>query len=226
MSQDDKQRDTARPRFYNDAIQNMEMSEKEGRPIYQDVEMVEVRIPGDQQMTWVGKVEEKHKHRWPEQYAAFKRGEERAASGTPLEHWPNPTMTKSRVAEIKAHNILSVEELAGIPDSSLQKLGMGARELREQARYYISNANDGAANAAMSAEIARLKEMVETLTGNKMEPVSKEAAPVEKSLDDCTDDELKSFIKRETGKAPRGNISRATLLNRATEIATGKAKAA
>jgi hypothetical protein len=212
--------DTARPHFYNDAIQNMALSEKEGRPIYEDKEMVKIEIPGDKLMNWVGPVEEKHKLRWPDQYAAFKRGEARAASGTPLEHWPNANLNKSRVAELKAQNILSVEELAGLPDSTLPKLGMGARELRDQARAYIADAKDGAANAKMAAEIAQLKEMVERLSGSA--PASNEA-PKEKSLEDCTDDELKTFIKRETGKAPAGRVKRETLIQRATELAMAKA---
>lgn len=208
------QRDTARPRFYMDAVLNKSLSEKEGRPIYVDKEMVEVRIPGDKLFSWVGEVEEQHKQRWPEHYAAFKRGEQRASVGTPLEHWPNPELHKSRVAELKACDILSVEELANVPDSTLPKLGMGARELREQARAYIAAAKDGAGNSAMAAELARLKEIVEKLTSGA--PVEQ---PKEKSLEDCTDDELKAFIKQKTGQAPRGNVSRETLLKRVAELA-------
>lgn len=225
MASNANEKDTARPRFYNDAMQNMAKSEREGRPIYEDKEMVEIRIPGDKLMTWIGVVEDKHRQRWPEQYAAFKRGEERAASGTPLEQWPNATLNKSRVAELKAQNILSVEELANIPDNVLPKLGMGARELREQAKSYISTAKSAAENSHLVAEITRLKEIIEMRTGQPIAPVATEEAK-EKAPEDCTDDELKAFIKRETGEAPRGRVSRATLLNRVTEIATGKAEAA
>ncbi|WP_141339703.1 hypothetical protein [Bradyrhizobium sp. USDA 3458] len=215
MASNANERDTARPRFYKDAIQNMAASEKEGRPIFEEKEMVEVRIPGDKLFSWVGEVSDKHRQRWPDVYAAFKRGEERAASGTPLEQWPNPSLTKARVAELKSANILSVEELAGVPDSTLPKLGMGARELRDQARAYIDAAKGGAENAKMAAELAQLRQMVENLTGKAPE------APKEKSPEDCTDQELKDYIKRETGEAPRGNVSRETLLKRAAEIAQG-----
>ena len=218
--------DTARPRFYMDAVQDMAKSEREGRPIYEDKEMLEIRIPGDRLFTFITQVREVDKQRFREQYAAFKRGEERATSGTPLEQWPNATLNKSRVAELKAQNILSVEELSNIPDSVLPKIGPGARELRDQAKSYIDTAKEGAANSKLVAEITRLKEIIESRTGQPIAPAQAPEAPKEKSLEDCSDEELKAFIKRETGKAPAGRVSRATLLNRAAEIATGKAEAA
>lgn len=221
MASNANDKDTARPRFYNDAIQNVTLSEKEGRPIYEDKEMIEIRIPGDKLFSFVTQVREQDKQRWPEIYAAFKRGEERASVGTPLEHWPNAMLHKSRVAELKAQNIFSVEELASVPDSILPKLGMGARELRDQAKTYIATAKEGAGAAKMAAEISRLEEMIAKLGG---QPVKAAEPPVdEKPIEDCTDDELKSYIKRQTGKAPAGRVTRATLINRANELAMAKA---
>ena len=213
-----EQRDNARPRFFVDAIKNNAESEKAGRPIFDSKTMVEIRIPGDKNMTWVGEVNDKHKERWPDHWAAFQKGELRAASGTPLEEWPNPELTKGRVAELKAMDILSVEELAGVSDGLLPKMGMGARELRDQAKAYIDRAKGGAGNAAMVAELARLKEMVERLTGNVPPAVAQD-----KSIEDCTDAELKEFIKRETGEGVRGNPSRETLIARAKAIAEKEA---
>jgi hypothetical protein len=232
MGSNPNERDVARPRFYMDAVQNKAKSEAEGRPIFDDREMVEVRIPGDKQLTWKGYAEEpvffnpstrepmSAKERWPDHYASFKKGEQRATSGTPLEAWPNSDLTKSRVAEIKAHDILSVEELANLQDNLLGKLGMGARELREAARTYISKAKSGAGEAAMAARVAQLEEMVKRLSGSAA-PAAEE--PKEKALEDCSDAELKEFIKRETGEPVRGNPSRETLITRAKAIAEKEA---
>jgi hypothetical protein len=213
-----------------DAIKNKSKSEQEGRPIFDEKEMVEVKIPGDKQFSYVGEVTDVERHRWPEIYAAFKRGEERAASGTPLEHWPNAELNKSRVAELKAQNILSVEELAGISDSTLPKLGIGARELREQARAYIERAKEGAGTSKLSAEVARLTELVERLTNSNITSFVPDKPPVvepqrDKSIEECSDTELKAFIRRETGEGIRGNPSRDTLLKRVAEIANSKAEA-
>lgn len=217
--------DTARPRFFKEAVQNKFKSDQEGRPIFDEREFVEIRIPGDKLSVFVGYVEDEHRERWPEAYAAFKRGEERAASGTPLDQWPNASMTRARVAELKAASILSVEELANIPDSVLGRLGMGIRELREQAIAYLQGAKEGAANSAMAARIAQLEQMLETLNKNhSVAPAIPSAPePTEKAIEDCSDAELKAFIKERTGEPVRGNPSRETLIDRATQLATAEA---
>lgn len=221
MPQLPKGNDIARPTFYMDAVPNKAASEKEGRPIFDEREMIKIELPGDKQLTFIGEVEDKHKTRWPDQYAAFKRGEQRAASGTPLDMWPNPDLTRGRLAEIKALNILSVEELAGVPDNILPRLGMNARELREQAKTYIAKAKEGADSGAMAAEIARLREMVEKLSG------AAPAAPVEPAgtvlIDQMSTDQLKAVIKERTGQGVRGNPSRETLLARVAELGESQA---
>lgn len=219
--------DAARPRFYQQAVQNDARSQAEGRPIFDVKEFVEVRIPGDRLFSFVTEVSDAERARWPREYEAFKRGEQLATTGTPLEHWPNAQLTVGRVAELKALHILSVEDLAGVPDSALSKMGMGARDLREQARAYLAAAKDMAANSAMAArlaqqddQIARLMEQVAKLSaGNSASQPAAQLPLAEKAPEDCTDDELKAYIKRETGDAVRGTPSRETLIKRAYEIA-------
>jgi hypothetical protein len=212
-----------------DAIENPGRSKKEGRPIFDECEMVEVRIPGDKLFVFVSPVEDHHKERWPAQYEAFQRGEARAASGTPLEHWTAPTMTRGRVAELKAANILSVEELSNVPDNALPRLGVGARELRDQARAYLAQAKDGAATAAQAAENAALKaqmaalqeQMAQLLTNKSGGKI--DTAPAERAPEDLSDEELRAYITRETGKPVPPKFSRDLLIARATEIATKEA---
>ncbi|MFG1340372.1 hypothetical protein [Xanthobacter autotrophicus] len=220
--------DPARPRFYRQAVQNKVASEREGRPIFEDREMVEVIVPGDKLSTFVSYVTDAQKERWPEHYAAFKRGESRAATGTPLEHWP--ILTTSRVAELKAMNIMSVDELAAVNDSTITKMGMGARELREQARAFLDAASAGAGYAAISAENERLRQSFEALQAQvaaltaaslaKPTSIDPDADGPEpgKPIEDCTDAELKAWIKKQTGEPVRGNPSRETLLERAATL--------
>jgi hypothetical protein len=227
------QKDVARPRFFMDAIENPHRSKIEGRPIFDEVEMVEVKIPGDRLFVFHSPVEDKHRERWPELYAAFQRGEQRAAAGTPLEQWVHPSMTRSRVAELKACNILSVEELASVSDSILPRLGMGARALREGARAYIETAKNGAANAEMAAELASLKALVQQLQAAQntpAEPATETAASADdagaRPIEDHTDEELRTYILRASGRQVRPGTPRAKLIAQATEIATAPAAAA
>jgi hypothetical protein len=217
MSRRDE-KDTAVPRFFVSPVHNPALSDKEGRPIYEDKEMVEVRLPGDKNFTWVGEVAEEHRLRWPAHYAAYKRNEQRATTGTPLEHWP--PMTASRVAELKALNIFSVEELASVTDGDLPRLGMGGRALREQAKAYIDTAKEGAAASKLASENAELKSRIERLEALMTQPAPQtEPESEEKDINELSDEQLKAYIKRETGEGVRGQPSRQTLIERASALA-------
>ena len=226
MSSDDA-KSTVRARFFREAVQNDAKTTLEGRPIFDDVEFVEFIYPGDRLQRLVAPAHEvpsqktgmSYAQMYHRQYDAFKRGDARAVSGTPLEAWP--VITASRCAELKASNILSVDELAGVSDAIVSRLGPGSRELREQARAFIESAKGGAATSAMAIEIARLKSMVERLS-EQSNPAPAPVEKTEKPIADCTDDELKAFIKERTGEAPRGNINRSTLEERATALVTEK----
>ena len=215
---------TIRPHFFKEATLNEARTKAEGRPIYEDVEFVEVNYPGDKNQKLVRLADEPIRNNgpsyidlYPDHYAAFKRGEARAVSGTPLEHWP--ILTTSRVAELKACNILSVDELAEVGDSILGRLGPGSRELREQARAFLEAAKGGAVVASMAHEIANLKKLVESLTSaNVPAPPEPQVAAQEIDINDASDDQLKQFIKEQTGSAPRGTPSRETLLARVADL--------
>jgi len=246
--------ESVRPRFYSEPIENRSLSEKEGRPIFETKTFVELKQPGDKLWTFVEEIDgsgrslakrqdrnghtvgEDYSERFPKEYAAFKRGEERAASGTPLDEWG--MISRSRAAELKAQNVWTVEELSNIPDNLLQKLGMSTRAEREKARTFLDTAKAGANEAKLSAEVAELRAMIEAMR-NTPQPVvavgasapsdlsdpqmGEISAPREKTLDECTDAELKDFIRRETGETPRGNPSRETLMKRAAELAQSAA---
>lgn len=233
--------DTAVPKFYLSPVENKAKSQAEGRPIFDEVEMVEIRIPGDPKTVFVDTVYRSdgepnggvpgfqpppYVQRWHEQYTRFKAGLQHAQSGTPLEQWP--VMSTSKVAELKAMNIFTVENLADLTDGYLGRLGMGARELREKARAFIADAKKTAVSSAIAAENAELKARLERLEGMLMSSTA--ATPVDpdqdKALEDCTDAELKAYIKRETGEAVRGNPGRDKLLARAYDIATQPDEAA
>lgn len=157
----DQERGGVVPQFFKTAVENPAKSKKEGRPIFDEVEMVRVFFAGDKNQRPCFVVDDEHRKRWPKEYEAFKKGEEFAASGTPLEKWPQ--MTTAKVAELKALGIFSVENLAEVPDGNLGALGMGAREWREKARAFIKLGKDTAIVSEQAQEIAVLKEQVARL---------------------------------------------------------------
>lgn len=139
-------------------VQNEEKSAQAGRPVYEEKEFVRIVVPGDRNSVVFQPATETHKQRFPRAYEAFKNRTQIAQEGTPLEHWP--PISRAAVLTLKAAHISTVEALAQVSDANLQQLGMGMRELREQARAYMQHAKDGAAIHKLAAENQKLREQL------------------------------------------------------------------
>lgn len=157
-------RDPVQPRFHIEPVQDDGASAREGRPIFRNEERVQFIMPGSPNQP-VFRITDEHKQRWPEHYAAFRRGEDMAVEGTPLEQWP--PLSRAMVLELKALGFHSVEQLSQMPDTAVQKVGRGGYALRERAKAYLDEAEASAfserlarENEAKSAEIAALQRQV------------------------------------------------------------------
>lgn len=129
------------PEFFIEPVHLEFRSKTEGRPIWEEREFVRIRIPGDRNSSPVEPVNDGHKERWPEAYAAFKAGQEAPLEGVPLKEWPQ--INTARIKELAYFNIHTVEHLAAVTDNNLQNLGMGARELRDRAKLFLEVAAKG-----------------------------------------------------------------------------------
>lgn len=139
------------PQFILDQVQDNVASEREGRPIFREVERVEIVIPGGASLTkHVANVTDEHRQRWPKEYEAFKQGHEVSPDGTPLEEWP--ILKRSQVLELKALGFKTVEHVRDMSDQSIQRIGMGGRTLKERALIFLDDAERIAATTRLSAE--------------------------------------------------------------------------
>jgi hypothetical protein len=155
-------RDLTIPRFYIRPLQNAFKTAQEGRPIFDDVEYVEVIIPGDRNAVVDERVKDEHRQRWPRQYQNFKDGREMAQDGTPLEEWPG--VTRSQVEELKHFNVRTVEVLAALDDSGLQRaVPMGGYALRDKAKRFLELAAGSAPADALAAERERDRATMEAM---------------------------------------------------------------
>lgn len=164
-------------RFYEEADQNNFASNKHGRPIFDQVLYVEVITPGSRDSSPVFAceriyakevgIEEPARTQYYEQYQrqidAYRNGTSGAGlTGTPLSSWPR--MTVALVATAHAAGVFTVEGLAELPDSRLTAFGPGARELREQAKAFVSAAEGNAPVEALAAENEQLRAEIERLS--------------------------------------------------------------
>lgn len=152
------------PNFHYRSVQNMDKSREEGRPIFERVEFVTLRIIGDKDNIPVHRVHDGHRRRFPREYAAFKADRDQdEAAGTLLSAWGQ--LDEAEVDNL-AHGpgrIRTVEQLAAVSDSNLQILGPGGRKLREKAQTYIDFMKGSAPLAKLQAEKDELESRCEAM---------------------------------------------------------------
>lgn len=204
-------------RFYIEPVENPAKSREAGRPIYDEREFVEIGFPADNKRKLVAPAHEMHyvahakrqmtyAERFPDVYRAFKDEVAGFVSGTPLSEVG--FLTASKKSELKALNVLTVEQLAGLPDASLRKIGMGAREMMEEAQAFLKRASG-------SAEVDDLKRQIEEL---KAQMAPKAAVD---PFEGFERDDLFNMAQ-DAGLKPRANATRESLAEMLAEAAKKK----
>lgn len=144
-----------------------------GRPIFEDQDFVEIRIPGSQLTSIVAPIKH-YMSRFGDRYKKWKAGQAEAMVGTPLENFPLLFNKPSLVAELNALNIRTVEQLVGIPDNTKQRI-MGGHELSRRAAAWIEATNGADAkieqlaqtNEALQKQMAFLQEQLDAMAAPK-----------------------------------------------------------
>lgn len=149
--------------FFVTAVQNNFKTEQQNRPIFDEIEMVRIFTPGSRDIM-VGKATPQYQQRFPKQYAAFKAGKDQPLEGTPLEEVP--FLSVGQVAELKAINVRTLEQLAYMPDNLAQQV-MGNFAIRQKALNLIASNKEHAPAKQLEEELAKrdkeLNEMREQL---------------------------------------------------------------
>lgn len=148
-------------RFERLPKQNAEKTLAEGRPVFDDVEYIEIAVPGDKSNIVHKPVTDEHRRKYRAQYADWKSGLEGVTSGTPLAEWP--AVGRSQVEELLYFKIKTVEQLASVSDGNLQHLGHGYLELRRKAADYLAHAKENQPLLAMRAELASRDNTIATM---------------------------------------------------------------
>lgn len=162
-------------RIWRDTAQNNFLSEREGRPIFDEVIYAEVISPGSRDSTPTFELERifaKEMGRDAPKYGAkynelrefvehFKRDEKQnpTLSGTPLDQWPE--MNRSLIAQLRAQGVFTVDALAELSDTKLLIVGPDGRAWREKAKAYVENAKNGAFATELAARVDQMQTELE-----------------------------------------------------------------
>lgn len=147
-------------RFYLHPEQDDVRSSEEGRPIFVDVEYIEILAPGNSTNIIQRRVRETDRIRFPRQYEAFKAGLEEYVSGTLLSEVP--WITKSQVEELKYLRIRTLEQLAELSDTVVQK-HMGLVTLKRKAQDWVKASASAAPLTALQAQNEAMQRRLEEL---------------------------------------------------------------
>lgn len=215
--------------FRNHAVLNEAKTAAEGRPMYDDVEVVDIRKPGSRDycthpVTEVshwdtdphtgGQIKVTYAERFSRQYQQFKAKLQQTKSGTPLDHVP--FLTEARRAELRAQNIYTAEQLAAIDGQELKNLGTGGRDMKNRAIEFIAEAKTNAPNTQLAAELEALRARNAILEEDN-EVLKQRTAAAAAQFEEMTEEQLRKFIQSNTGHAPQGNLPHKTLIRMALD---------
>ena len=180
--------------FYVDfelrAVENREASLKAGHPVFHDIEIATITMPGGNLV--VDKVVDDNLLReWKQgipgrkpaspfavaAYEAFKEDREAPLEGIDLKNWPGVTPAQLKMCQ--GVNIRTVEDLAECNADAIRKLGMGAVALKDKAVAYMQSADTN----KNSEEVAALKVEMEAMIA----AMEKKDAQIEKLMDQLTE---------------------------------------
>jgi hypothetical protein len=216
------------------AFENESKSLEEGRPIYDDVEVCEIRSPGSKEVKvfpatefsrWMDdrftgrQRKQSYAERFQHQYRQFKEHAAQTKTGTPLDRVP--FLSDGRRAELRAQNVYTVEQLAAIDGSELKNLGPGGREFKNKATEFIEESKGSAPNKQMAAELEALRARNALLEEDVVAFKNKRELD-EAEFEPMTMEQLREYITINTGRGPVGQPNRKNLVRMAMECRPDK----
>jgi hypothetical protein len=139
--------------FFKHAELNSARTKAEGRKIFEEFVYVRILIPANRLNIIERRATDEDKMRFARQYTAFIQGAEQLAAGTSLDQIPG--LTAAQVLELRALKVDTVEQLAGLADSTAQLLGTGGADLKRRAALYLAKATGGEKLLAENEDLRR-----------------------------------------------------------------------
>lgn len=170
-------------RFFYDSDRNEAATVASGRAVFDTILYCDVITPGQKVSTPRFEIERtfseatkeainltvdskrSHKYNelreWVDKFKANEAAHD--FGGTPLKMWPR--IDRGLQATLNSFNVFTVEALAELSDTNLQNLGMGSRELREQAKAWLEQAKGNSDTSKLVADNENLRLELQRVQG-------------------------------------------------------------
>lgn len=143
--------------FYDREVLHPGKTKEAGRPIYITKTYIHKITPGDRLIDIDRPMRPEDVEAFPAEWERYQNKQAAKIEGTPLEEWPY--LNKTRVAELHAMNVLTVEHIANLSDSVGHKI-MDFNDLRRRARAYLKTAADSAFSDKLKEELDAKEEQL------------------------------------------------------------------
>jgi len=175
-------------KFYKHPHQNAAKSKEAGRPIFDEVDFIQIMQPGNKDSIIRRPATPMDKNRFVEHFRRYEaRQDEDYVDGTPLSEVP--FLTRAQAEELSYLNIKTVEQLAGTSDSNAQNI-MGIQALKTKAKAYLERSSENAAaqqlleqkeeNARLLKLIGDLNDRLDSLEGDEPQKPTRRRRKAEK----------------------------------------------
>ena len=143
-------------KFYRQWVRNNFKSKEQGIEVGEHQDFILIISPGQTKTEVRRKANEADKHQYAQEFSAYTQGKEMQMSGTPIELMPG--LASGMADALKAQYIYTIEQMATLSDAAMQRVGMGAGEIRKRAQDYLAGGN--AEIAALKAELAEARRLL------------------------------------------------------------------
>lgn len=159
--------------FYEDAVLNQFRTEEEGIESFDQFSFIEVVTPGNKnkhvekvalwdeaEKEWIHvKTGAAHEPSWqkrfPQQWEQFKSQQEQVITGFPVTECP--FFTKAYALNLKSQKVHTLEQIRDLPDTGLDVLGLGGRNIRDKVTAYLNRSVDVSEISKLIAKIEKLE---------------------------------------------------------------------
>lgn len=138
--------------FYKHAELNSFETAKQGRKIFEEHVYIRILMPANRLNVIERRATDEDRARFRRQFVYFVEKGENLQSGTPLDQLA--TISAAQVLELKALKVDTIEQLAGIPDTTAQLMGTGGTELKQRAIKFLDRTRN---SEELSDEVRALK---------------------------------------------------------------------
>jgi len=163
--------------IYKHPVENAYKSKEAGHPVFDEVDFITIRVPGDQLNVVMRPLNDEDKARFPRHWAHYQNiSSNDNVEGWLVDEWP--IISRAVAFQLRALGFKTVEHVANASDQNIVKLGMMAgmepHVFREKARAFLALARNTAAeqkavqeNAELRQQLAAMQATIERLAAGQ-----------------------------------------------------------